>query len=161
MSTEEIVDVPAVDAPAKKPWKRPVVLAGAAVVTLVCGGLGAFAYQRMASPSEGHEEAEPAKSSSYVEVPPLIVNLRGGSESRFLKLRFIAVASDDETAEEVKAKLPVVLDALQPFLRELRPEDLDGSAAVYRIKEEMMRRTNDAIGPGKVTDILIQDLVQQ
>lgn len=161
MTTEEIVDVPAVDVPAKKPWKRPAVLAGAAVVTLVCGGLGAFAYQRMESPSEGHEEVEAAKSSSYVEVPPLIVNLRGGSESRFLKLRFIAVAANDETADEVKAKLPVVLDALQPFLRELRPEDLDGSAAVYRIKEEMMRRTNDAIGPDKVTDILIQDLVQQ
>jgi flagellar FliL protein len=57
--------------------------------------------------------------------------------------------------------MPEIRDALQPFLRELRPEDLAGSAGVFRIKEEMTRRVKDRVGPDKVDDILIQDLIQQ
>ena len=54
-----------------------------------------------------------------------------------------------------------MLDAYQPFLRELRPEDLAGSAAIFRIKEAMLARANDVLGPDMVKDILIQDLIQQ
>ena len=61
----------------------------------------------------------------------------------------------------MKEKLPLILDAYQPFLRELRPEDLAGSAAVFRLKEEMLVRTTRALGPGAVVDVLIQDLIQQ
>jgi flagellar FliL protein len=105
--------------------------------------------------------AEGDDKSSYIEVPAMIVNLRGGdSQARFLKLRFIIVAANGK-ADKVKDKLPVVLDALQPFLRELRPDDLNGSAAVFRIKEEMMTRATQALGAGMVKDVLIQDLVQQ
>jgi flagellar FliL protein len=90
-----------------------------------------------------------------------MVNLRGGgAQAKFIKLRFIIVAAEGKT-EAVKARLPVVLDALQPFLRELRPDDLNGAAAVFRIKEEMMRRSVSALGEGMVRDVLIQDLIQQ
>ena len=61
----------------------------------------------------------------------------------------------------MRQKLPVILDALQPFLRELRPDDLNGSAAVFRVKEEMMSRATNVLGVGVVRDVLIQDLVQQ
>ena len=47
------------------------------------------------------------------------------------------------------------------FLRELRPEDLNGSAAVFRVKEEMMARMTATLGANMVRDVLIQDLVQQ
>jgi flagellar FliL protein len=57
--------------------------------------------------------------------------------------------------------LPLILDAYQPFLRELRPEDLAGSAAVFRVKEELLIRANQVAGDGTVKDILIEDLVQQ
>ena len=67
----------------------------------------------------------------------------------------------DGRAERVKDKGPVVLDARQPFLRELRPDDLNGAAAVFRIKEEMRTRATQALGAGMVKDVLIQDLVQQ
>lgn len=63
--------------------------------------------------------------------------------------------------EELKKKLPILLDTFQPFLRELRPEDLSGSAALYRIKEEMLLRSTAAIGADQVEEVLIQDLVQQ
>lgn len=110
-------------------------------------------------PAEGAAAADP--SASYIEVPPMMVNLRGGgAQAKFVKVRFIIVAADGKT-DAVKARLPVILDALQPFLRELRPDDLNGSAAVFRIKEEMMRRSTEALGAGMVRDVLIQDLIQQ
>ena len=64
-------------------------------------------------------------------------------------------------ADQVQRRMPAIIDSYQPFLRELRPEDIAGSAAVYRIKEEMMVRTVAVVGKGIVKDILIQDLVQQ
>ncbi|QAY79879.1 flagellar basal body protein FliL [Sphingosinicella sp. BN140058] len=114
----------------------------------------------------GHESAEashePAEAGAYVEVPPMTVNLRSGDgKPRFLKLRFILVAGNPENEEKVTEKLPLILDGFQPFLRELRPEDLAGSAAVFRLKEEMLSRAARVAGPGIVTDVLIQDLIQQ
>jgi flagellar protein FliL len=91
----------------------------------------------------------------------MTVNLRAaGGESRFLKLRFVLLA-EAGAEEAVRQKIPVIVDAYQPFVRELRPEDLSGSAAVFRLKEELLVRTTEAAGAGAVRDILIQDLVQQ
>ena len=90
------------------------------------------------------------------------IQLRSGDgKPRFLKLRFILVAGEAEHEETITTKLPLILDGFQPFLRELRPEDLAGSAAVFRLKEEMLVRATRIAGPGVVTDVLIQDLIQQ
>lgn len=163
MPSEEIVDVPAIEVTKSKSRSKVLLLAGAGVLTFAACGGGAYYY--FGSHGEEREEAalsEKVSSKAFVEVPPMTVNLRsGGGEAQFLKLRFIVVAADETKAEQVKDKLPVLLDALQPFLRELRPSDLDGSAAVFRIKEEMLRRATRAFGRGVVSDVLIQDLVQQ
>ncbi|GFE73372.1 flagellar basal body-associated FliL family protein [Novosphingobium sp. TCA1] len=166
VSSDDVIDITAVDVPEpKKSGKKMLVIGGAAVLALLAGGGGAWWFMRGGSEEAEHAPAESAAgegdASSYIEVPPMIVNLRGSdSQARFLKLRFIIVAADGKT-DKVKAKLPAVLDALQPFLRELRPDDLNGSAAVFRIKEEMMTRATQALGAGMVKDVLIQDLVQQ
>jgi flagellar FliL protein len=121
------------------------------------GEHGAKAETESAS-ADGEEAGKPA----YVEVPPMVVNLRtNDGQQRFLKLRFVLVPAEGTTKEEVTDRLPLILDSFQPFLRELRPEDLSGSAAVFRLKEEMLVRAGDAFGRGKIRDILIQDLIQQ
>ncbi|KPH62814.1 MULTISPECIES: flagellar basal body-associated FliL family protein [Novosphingobium] len=167
VSSDDVIDVTPVDVPEpRKPGRKMLVIGGAAVLALLAGGGGAWWFMRGGDDGAEHEAAAEAPAgeggaSSYIEVPPMIVNLRGGdSQARFLKLRFIIVAAEGK-ADKVKEKLPVVLDALQPFLRELRPDDLNGSAAVFRIKEEMMTRSTQALGAGMVKDVLIQDLVQQ
>jgi flagellar FliL protein len=167
VSSDDVIDITAVDVPEpKKPGKKMLVIGGAAVLALLAGGGGAWWFMSGGESGGDHQAAaegaaEGDDKSSYIEVPAMIVNLRGGdSQARFLKLRFIIVAANGK-AVKVKDKLPVVLDALQPFLRELRPDDLNGSAAVFRIKEEMMTRATQALGAGMVKDVLIQDLVQQ
>ncbi len=163
MPTEEIVDAVAVDVTKSKSRTKVMLLAAAGLLTFAVAGGGAYYYfSTRPAADEDTSLAEGASSSAFVEVPPIMVNLRSGSDdARFLKVRFIVVASDEKKVDEVKGKLPVLIDALQPFLRELRPSDLDGSAAVFRIKEEMLRRARRALGRGMVEDVLIQDLVQQ
>ena len=141
-----------------KPNKRKLMMVVAAAVVLLLGiGGGAWWFFAPA----GEAKPPPASAEELVDVPPMTVNLRSADgANHVLKVRVMLVpgTADKET---IKARLPLVLDGLQPFLRELRPEDVAGAAATFRIKEEMLVRANAAIGEGAVRDVLIQDLVQQ
>jgi flagellar FliL protein len=150
--------------------KKKIVIIAAAALALVGGGGGSYYMMRGGSGHGGGEagtetasaEGEEGGKPAYVEVPPMVVNLRSNDgQQRFLKLRFVLVPAEGTTKEEVTDRLPAILDSFQPFLRELRPEDLSGSAAVFRLKEEMLIRAGDSFGRGKIRDILIQDLIQQ
>ena len=57
--------------------------------------------------------------------------------------------------------MPRVMDAFQTYLRELRPSDLDGSAGLYRLKEELTRRVNAAIAPSRINAVLFKEIVVQ
>lgn len=181
MSSPEIVDEGAEAVPAARPGsrKRLIVIGAVAGILLLGGGGGAaFLLSGAATKAEGardaHGEKAAAKSDgghggareggaeAFVDVPAMMVNLRSpDGQIRFLKLHFMLVPVDGIAPDNLKARLPLLLDSFQPFLRELRPEDLAGSAAVFRIKEEMMVRATATLGDGQVKDILIQDLVQQ
>ena len=144
--------------------KKGTLIAIAAAGLLVAGGGGAAAWSRLGGGGEDAEasHAPQPEAGTYVEVPPMTVNLRSGDgKPRFLKLRFILVTQDQANEDVINEKLPLILDGFQPFLRELRPEDLAGSAAVFRLKEEMLSRAARVAGRGVVTDVLIQDLIQQ
>lgn len=167
-SASELVEELDATPPARKPrfGKRVLIVAGGVLVLLlIAGGVAMFllrpageAHAGADAPVESHDEA----AATYVDAPAMVVNLRGADgAARFLKIRFTFVPISAAKGEEIKAKLPLIVDAFQPFLRELRPEDLAGSAAVFRIKEEMLVRATGAMGPGVVKDILIQDLIQQ
>ena len=53
-----------------------------------------------------------------------------------------------------------VTDAFQTYLRELRPSDLEGSAGLYRLKEELTRRVNAAIEPARINAVLFKDRLE-
>ncbi len=46
-------------------------------------------------------------------------------------------------------------------MRELRLEDLGGSAGLFRLKEELLFRVNRAVEPVRVTDILFREMLVQ
>ncbi|WP_114955024.1 flagellar basal body-associated FliL family protein [Sphingosinicella terrae] len=157
---EEVVqEVTVLPAPAGRPRKKLII--GASLALLLLGG-GGFAGYTLLGGGEDAAEASVEEVATFVDVPPLTVNLRAPDGApRFLRVHLMLVPSSEELAEEITGKLPLIIDAYQPFLRELRPEDLAGSAAAFRLKEEMLVRANATVGPGSVTDVLIQDLVQQ
>jgi flagellar protein FliL len=182
MSSPEIVEEGAEGAtPATPKSKKKLIIIGTAAGVLLLGGGGGAAMmlsggsakaetaaegghgeEATAEAEGGHGGAEGASKQAFVDVPAMVVNLRSpDGASRFLKIHFMIVPGAKGTVDGITAKLPLILDAYQPFLRELRPEDLAGSAAVFRIKEEMLVRATEVTGAGTVKDILIQDLIQQ
>jgi flagellar FliL protein len=46
-------------------------------------------------------------------------------------------------------------------LRELRPEDFEGSTGMFRLKEELLRRINIAVAPIEVHDVLFNEVIVQ
>lgn len=147
----------------KKPRvsKRVLIVATAVAIILIGAGLASFLLPRSPAKVAGHGEAE-VSAEAYVDVPPLVVNLRSADgNAHMLKLHVMLVPMSAEKSEAITARLPLIIDAFQPFLRELRPEDLAGSMAVFRIKEELLIRANTVTGGGSVRDVLVQDLIQQ
>jgi flagellar FliL protein len=49
----------------------------------------------------------------------------------------------------------------QTYLREMRPDELRGSAGSYRLREELLGRANVTLAPIKVTDVLFTQLLIQ
>ena len=49
----------------------------------------------------------------------------------------------------------------QTYLRELRPSDLNGSAGMFRLKEELTKRVNYAVSPNQVSAVLFKEIVVQ
>ena len=49
----------------------------------------------------------------------------------------------------------------QGYLRELRPADLEGSAGLFRLKEELLRRINLSVYPAKVEGVLFKEILVQ
>lgn len=162
--TEEVDSEPLPMLPEAKPSRsrKKLALVGAGVAIALLGA-GGGAYVLMAGKEgEGARAPVGAGPESFVEIPPLTVNLRSADGTpRFLRVHLMLVPTSAGRQEEITSKLPLIIDAYQPFLRELRPEDLAGSAAAFRLKEEMLIRANSEVGEGAVADVLIQDLVQQ
>lgn len=111
----------------------------------------------------GHGEP-PKIPTVFLEVRDMTVNLSaepGQPKPSFLKLRVALELKDSKVEGEVKPLLPRVEDAFQVYMRELRPSDLAGSAGLYRLREELLRRVNVAIHPAKAEAVLFKDMVVQ
>ena len=57
--------------------------------------------------------------------------------------------------------MPRVVDNFQTYLRELRLDDLRGSAGMYRLREELLTRINVAVQPSKVSAVLFKEMLVQ
>lgn len=108
--------------------------------------------------AHGEEVAHPV----FYDVPDILVNVASsGDKPAFLKLAVSLELENEEAKAAVEPVLPRIVDQLQTYLRELRVEDLSGSASVFRLKEEMLRRANLAVEPVKVKDVLFREMLIQ
>ena len=80
---------------------------------------------------------------------------------RFLRLRVALEVGGEKAAGNVRALTPRVLDSFQMYLRALTVEDVQGSAGMQRLKEEMIARVNLAIEPSRVRDVLFKEILVQ
>ncbi len=153
----------ATEAPAPK-GKLKLIIAVVAVLAIVGVGATWFLFLRH-SKEDMHTEAAapPPKPPAYVEVPDMLVNLIGlpGERVQYLKAKIVLEVKEEKQAEAIKPSLPRVTDIFQTYMRELRPSDLNGSAGLFRLKEDLTRRVNAAVAPNQVSAVLFKEVVIQ
>src|SRR5690242_1160685 len=144
--------------------RKLILMAGPVVLVLIVGGLwfsGVLPHVLGMDKPKTHAE-EPPPPPSYVDVPEMIANLNSGTHRpSYVKVIVrVEVPRPDDVAK-VTAAMPRLQDIMQTYLREMRPEELRGSAGTYRLREELLVRANVAVAPAKVSDVLFTQMIIQ
>ena len=151
-------------APAKRKLSLKVILIAVGGLVAI-GGIGGGAYFFFfAHKSEAATAANQVKPPVFLDMPDVLVNLSsGGSNERtqYLKVKVVLELPDQQLSAQIQPVMPRIMDTFQTYLRELRPTDLDGSAGLYRLKEELTRRVNAAIAPNHINAVLFKEIVIQ
>ncbi len=143
--------------------KKLILLAVVGLVALGGAGTGAYLFLAKRGTTETAEVKKP-KPAVFLDLREMTVNL--GNEPnqewrRILKLKAALELHDPKTVEAIKPLMPRIEDALQMFLREVRPSELESSAATYYLREELLRRVNVAVHPAKVDGVLFREILIQ
>ncbi|MGJ8527646.1 flagellar basal body-associated FliL family protein [Maritalea sp.] len=148
----------------KKKGPPMMVIIGAAVVLLLGGGAAAYFLLFSGGGDEtASEQTQQVRQTFFYDLPTITVNLNSKGESKdlFLKVVVALELADEAMVPNVEALMPRVLDTFQVYLRELRKADLDGSAGIYRLKEELRRRVNLSLFPTQVESIVFKEILVQ
>ena len=107
-------------------------------------------------------EAAAAGDPLFLDLPDIVANLSTGPRrATFVKLKAKLELARPEDKATLTAAMPRVLDLFQGYLREMRPEELRGTAGTYRLREELMARTNLAAPPARVVAVLFTEMIVQ
>jgi flagellar FliL protein len=159
---EETEAAPEGAEPKKKFSLKMIIIAVAALVVVVGGG-GGGAYFMLGDKHEAKPATPAVKPVVFVDLPEVLVNLSSssGDRTQYLKVKMTLEVADQQLMAQIQPMMPRVMDTFQTYLRELRPSDLDGSAGLYRLKEELTRRVNATITPNRVNALLFKEIVVQ
>ena len=176
------------EAPARKKFSgKKLVLFVILPLLLVLGGAAAAFFAGVFTPAETHAEEDPhgeakpdahgaeAKADAhggghgapgagglFFNVPDMVVNLNStGRRPSFLKISVSVEVGREEDLPEIEKVMPRIVDNFQVYLRELRLEDLRGSAGIYRLREELLLRVGVAAHPVQVKDVLFREMLIQ
>lgn len=110
--------------------------------------------------SGGIKVSEGPNGEGFLTMSDIVVNMStADGRPAFLKLKLTLQAKDMETIEAVQPLLPRILDQYNGFLRELRMEDVAGSAGYARIQMELLKRVNLAVAPAQIDAVLIEEML--
>lgn len=125
------------------------------------GGHGGGGEGGEADPSLG-KIAEGPDGVTFYTLPDMVMNIQSADgRPTFLKLKLTLEMHDAEVATHLQSEMPRLQDMFTGFVRELRPEDLSGSAGTYQLRAELLRRINLIAAPGKVDAVLIEEMLVQ
>jgi len=150
--------------------KKLILFVVLPLLLVVGAGAGLWFSGALAPLMSGGSPAEPVSAAPekataqtvYWDLPDILVNLRtDGPRPSFLK---ISIALELERAEDrsaIEKVMPRVTDTFQVYLRELRADQLQGSAGLIRLREELLSRINAAVRPARVKDVLFKEMLIQ
>jgi flagellar FliL protein len=152
----------------KKSKKKLILFIVLPIVALL--GIGAGLY--FSGLLGGHGDAEHAEAAPeepkkienfvYFDLPEIIVNLSAtGKKNTFMKISISLQVEKEEEKTELEKITPRIVDKFQVYLRGLQVEDLQGSAGIYRLREELLARVNVVTEPIKIHDVLFKEILVQ
>lgn len=162
-------------APPEKGGKKKLIIIVGLLFLVVVGGLAAAYFTGLMDPvlkmiigddavsgeAKKEEGAQEGRAVFY-DLQELLVNLNtGGRKSSFLKIRISLELDTSEDIPKIESVMPRIVDNFQTYLRELRIDDLKGSAGMYRLREELLIRVNAAASPAKIKDVLFKEMLVQ
>jgi flagellar FliL protein len=166
---EDIADDGGDDRPRKKlSGKKLVLFVILPILLLIIAAAGVF-FSGILTPKpveQPPEEQKPEEKESAVpifyDVPDMLINLNTtGRRPTFLKISISLQISREIDRAELDRIMPRIIDNFQVYLRELRLEDLRGSAGMYRLREELLTRVVAAAQPVRVKDVLFKEMLIQ
>lgn len=145
--------------------KLRFAIIGLAFIVILGGGAGGAyfsgLFDGLLEVEEEPQLYQPVNVVFY-DLPEMIVNLVSNTKKpAYLKIHLSLELDENEDIVTLERLLPRVIDHFQVFLRELRVDDLNGSAGIYRIKEELLRRVTIAVYPVEIRDVLFKEMLIQ
>lgn len=116
------------------------------------------------SQSQGGADQPAGPGVEYYELPSILVNLNSqNNRNSFLRLVVIMELGQGSSVSSLENATPKLIDAFQLYLRNLTPQELQGSAGMYRLKEDLIDRATKQLEPFgvNVTDILVKEMLVQ
>ncbi len=111
---------------------------------------------------EEEQPVDPGAPGFYYDLPDMLVNLNTGDRRQhFLRLQISLELARESDVEHIERVLPRIIDQFQVYLRELDVRDLQGSAGLYRLREELLRRVSNQAQPAEVRDVLFREMLVQ
>ena len=147
--------------------KKKLFIIVGLVLLLVIGGAAAAFFTGLLDPLLGGEKNQTEdgailQDAVFYDMEELLVTLSAeGREATFLKIKISLELEKQEDVPSLEKLLPRIIGNFQIYLRELRIEDLKGSAGMYRLREELLKRVTAAIAPIKVNDVLFKEMIIQ
>ena len=126
--------------------------------------MGLFHKKEAAVPvaEDSAKPGQPAPAAVFYDLPEILVNLNSsGRKQNFLKIRVSLELESPLDVPKIESVMPRIIDNFQVYLRELRIEDLQGSAGLLRLREELLTRVNSSVKPAKVNDVLFKEMLVQ
>lgn len=179
MAEEEIEqgDTDTEEEPGSRSGKKLGLIIGL-VVLLLCGGIGAAYFLGMfdaltgagtentaesAPATDEHGNPVPAAKITYYQLPEFLVNLSSSTnQTSFIKMKVTLELPSEQDMLIAQERLPRLQDTFNTYLRDLRPSDLAGTAGMYRLKEELLARSNQILSPeARVNHILFTEILIQ
>lgn len=148
----------------KKSKKKYIFIAIFFILLLGTGGgfLVYLKHHKDAEEKKKQDEKAAENEVAYFDLDDILINLNtNGKNANFLKLKATLQVTGSQNLAIVKLYSPKIRDVFLTYLRELRPEDLEGSIGLYRLKEELLLRVNKIVQPAQVNDILFKDILVQ
>lgn len=152
----------AIEEPAKKRSKKPLLIGLMLALLLGGGGFYATFSELILGGGEDHTEEEmlpgPLAGIAFVPLETIVVSLAPDSGSEHL--RFTAQLEVVESAvKDVTTLTPRILDVVNSYLRAIDTASIEDPQALARLRAQMLRRIQVVTGEGRVRDLLITEFV--